>query len=64
MVFSSVLFLYLYLPLVLGLYFLASTLAGLRGRRYGIKAGNLVLLFFSALFYAWGEQWLVFVMLS
>jgi len=64
MVFSSVLFLFLYLPVVLGLYFVASSLAGLGGRRYRIKTGNLVLLASSVLFYAWGEQWLVFVMLS
>jgi len=45
MVFSSLFFLYLFLPLNLICYFLAP----------GIRAKNIVMLVFSLLFYAWGE---------
>jgi len=55
MVFSSTIFLFLFLPLTLLLY-------------YGVfrtrKQRNLFLTFFSLLFYAWGEPWFVFVMLG
>lgn len=53
MVFSSVVFLFLFLPLFLALY-----LATLRPAR------NAVLLAASALFYFWGEAWLLAVMLG
>jgi alginate O-acetyltransferase complex protein AlgI len=53
MVFSSPLFLFLFLPLVL----LGYLLAGPRGR-------NLLLLAASLLFYAWGEEVLVLVMIG
>jgi alginate O-acetyltransferase complex protein AlgI len=53
MVFSSPLFLFLFLPIVLLGYFLA-------GRRFR----NLVLLAGSLLFYAWGEPALVVVMIA
>ncbi len=53
MVFSSVVFLFLFLPLVLALYFLTP------------RAGrNAFLLLASALFYFWGETWLLAVMLG
>ena len=52
MVFSSVPFLFYFLPLFLGLYWAAP----------GIKAKNLVLLGASLLFYAWGEPWFVLVL--
>ena len=44
MVFSSVLFLTMFLPIVLGFYFLAQE-----------KMRNAVLLTASLIFYAWGE---------
>ena len=53
MVFSSLTFLLLFLPLVLGLYFLCR----------GIRARNAVLLAASLLFYAWGEPVWVLAML-
>ncbi len=51
MVFSSIIFLYLFLPLTLGLYFLV-----------GKKFHNSLLLCASLLFYAWGEGFFVLVM--
>ena len=45
MVFSSLFFLYLFLPLNLLIYFFAKN----------IKARNIVMLIFSLVFYAWGE---------
>ncbi len=52
MVFSSPVFLFLFLPLVLALYF------GL-----GPRLRNVVLLLTSLIFYAWGEQFFVVMML-
>ena len=45
MVFSSLLFVYAFLPICLAIYACAK----------GIKAKNIVLLIFSLIFYAWGE---------
>ena len=53
MVFSSAIFLSLFLPIVLGIYFLAQE-----------KLRNYVWLFASLFFYAWGEPKAVFIMLS
>jgi alginate O-acetyltransferase complex protein AlgI len=53
MVFSSTVFLFLFLPVVLGLYVLLPRM--LR---------NLFLLLASLLFYAWGETWYVALMLA
>lgn len=53
MVFSSLLFLFRFLPLVLGIYFLAPK-----------KFRNLVLFLFSLIFYAWGEPVYVFLILA
>ena len=54
MVFSSLLFLFRFLPLVLGLYFLAPK-----------KLRNLVLFLASLVFYAWGEPvYVVLILLS
>ena len=53
MLFSSTLFLFLFLPLVLVLY-----------RACGSRAKNSLLLLSSLLFYAWGEAWLVALMLT
>ena len=51
MIFSSVFFLYVFLPIVLVLYYVAP-----------FKLKNLVLLIFSLIFYAWGEPVYVFLM--
>ena len=56
MVFSSVVFLFLFLPLVLVLYFNPLW----KGRTYR----NSLLLIASLGFYAWGEPVFVFVMLA
>jgi alginate O-acetyltransferase complex protein AlgI len=53
MVFSSALFLALFLPITLGLYFLSQE-----------KFRNYILLIASLFFYAWGEPRAVFVMLG
>lgn len=53
MVFSSALFLTMFFPVVLGVYFLAQE-----------KLRNCVLLAASLLFYAWGEPKAVFVMIA
>lgn len=56
MIFSSMIFLWLFLPVTLILY-----LAFLKiGKN---KAGNIVLLLASLLFYAWGEPLYIFLML-
>ena len=54
MVFSSLTFLFLFLPLVLLLYYILP----------GIRAKNILLLVASLLFYAWGEPRFVFAMLA
>ncbi len=52
MIFSSITFLFLFLPLSIVLYYL-----------FGKKFRNTMLLLASLFFYAWGEQFYVFVML-
>ena len=52
MVFSSMIFLWLFLPLILLIYFM-----------YNTKAKNIVLLVGSLIFYAWGEPKYIFLML-
>ena len=54
MVFSSLPFLFLFLPLVLFLYFLMPTL----------RAKNALLIAASLVFYAWGEPVYVFLMIT
>lgn len=54
MVFSSLFFLYIFLPLNLILYF----------SMRNIRAKNIVLLIFSLFFYAWGEPLFIFIMLG
>ncbi|MEO6740235.1 MAG: MBOAT family protein [Chthoniobacteraceae bacterium] len=54
MVFSSPLFLFLFLPIVLTLYMLLP----------GIRARNLCLLTVSLIFYAWGEVGFIFLLLG
>ncbi len=53
MVFSSIIFLFMFLPLFLTFYFLAKK----------IKTKNNILLIFSLFFYAFGEPYYVFLML-
>lgn len=52
MIFSSIFFVFVYLPLVLIIYYLAP-----------FKVKNLVLLIVSLIFYAWGEPVYVILML-
>lgn len=52
MVFSSLIFLFIFLPLVLGLYYFLPK-----------KYGNTILLIFSLLFYAWGEPIYILLMI-
>ena len=52
MVFSSMLFLWIFLPVVLTVYYVSP-----------VKIRNGILVFFSLLFYAWGEPVYVFLML-
>lgn len=55
MVFSSLLFLYFFLPATFILYFLSP----------GMKLKNFILLLFSLIFYAWGEPiWIVLLLFS
>ena len=54
MVFSSTVFLFLFLPILLVLYYLPHT---------NRKWKNMILLLFSIFFYAWGEPVFVFLML-
>ena len=54
MVFSNLVFLYLFLPLCILLYFVLKP----------IRAKNTVLLVFSLLFYAWGEPVYLFLMVA
>lgn len=49
MVFSSLIFLYQFFPLVLLLYFVVP-------KRFR-TVRNLILLVFSLLFYSWGNRW-------
>ncbi|WP_200283850.1 MBOAT family O-acyltransferase [Rhabdochromatium marinum] len=53
MVFSSEIFLFFFLPLFLFVYFLVT----------GVSGKNIVLLFFSLFFYAWGEPLFVLMLL-
>ena len=55
MVFSSLNFMYLFLPICLLLYFIL----------HGIKARNYLLLVMSLLFYAWGEpKWIILMIVT
>ena len=53
MVFSSIIFLYLFLPAVIALYFFSPK-----------KSRNLILLISSLFFYAWGEGFYILVMIA
>jgi alginate O-acetyltransferase complex protein AlgI len=54
MVFSSTSFLFLFLPIFMAAYFLSPS----------IRVKNLVTLYFSLVFYGWGEPWFVIVLLA
>lgn len=54
MVFSNLIFLYLFLPLCLAAYFLCRS----------VPAKNVVLIVFSLIFYAWGEPVYLFLMIA
>ena len=56
MVFSSILFLWFFLPIVLIIY-------ALIGDRFGIRVSNIILLVASLFFYAWGEPLYILLML-
>ncbi|MCX6951177.1 MAG: MBOAT family protein [Verrucomicrobia bacterium] len=65
MVFSSVLFLFFFLPLVLAIGLPLQALANRRdGRGWALGLANLWLLVASVVFYAWGEVYLVWVMVA
>ena len=53
MLFSSITFIYLFMPLLIFLYFIFKN----------IKAKNIILLIFSLIFYAWGEPIYVFLLI-
>jgi len=59
MVFSSLLFIYSFMPVFLLVYFLIPG-----GHRWSIPVKNSVLLGFSLIFYAYGEPYYVFLMLA
>ncbi len=54
MVFSNLIFLYLFLPLCLAAYFLCRS----------VPAKNAVLIVFSLIFYAWGEPVYLLLMIA
>lgn len=68
MVFSSPLFLFLFLPIfLLGYYLLFSPVKFSRNpfvKRFFFSASNTFILVSSLLFYFWGEAWLVLIMLT
>lgn len=65
MVFSSIIFLFLFFPLFLGLYYLffVPVLLGL-GQSFWRKTNNLFLLLSSLAFYFWGEKFLVWIVVT
>ncbi len=62
MIFSTILFLWVFLPGVLIAYFLTGALGRLMGRPL-LKVQNIILVLASLLFYAWGEPKYIFLML-
>jgi len=65
MVFSSITFLFLFLPLALGVYYvsLAPYLVGGRSP-LGVRFANFSLLLFSLVFYFWGENFLIWIVIA
>jgi alginate O-acetyltransferase complex protein AlgI len=65
MVFSSVIFLLFFLPIVVGVYLLLFVPVNLGfAGRFWRRAANLFLLLVSLVFYFWGEQFLVWIVLT
>ncbi|MBU0753606.1 MAG: hypothetical protein KJ645_00600, partial [Planctomycetes bacterium] len=64
MVFSSITFLFLFLPLFLGLYFLFALPVIRKGKQASWTLVNLLVLGASLLFYTWGERLLVSIMIA
>jgi alginate O-acetyltransferase complex protein AlgI len=65
MVFSSIIFLFLFLPFVLGVYHLLFLPVSLGlGQRVWRKLSNLFLLLASLVFYFWGETFLVWIVIT
>ena len=60
MLFSSITFIYFFLPILLMLYGAASVICP---KSTGHTLQNLVLCMMSCLFYAWGEPYYIFLML-
>lgn len=65
MLFSSITFLYYFLPFTAGLYFLSLKAAGAESfwGRFPQRLPNMVLLLCSLIFYGWGEPKYVFLMI-
>ncbi|HSR88566.1 MAG TPA: MBOAT family O-acyltransferase, partial [Pontiella sp.] len=66
MVFSSIFFLFFFLPVVLLIYHLLFLPVSLKHRKAAVwrHMANLFLLFASLLFYFWGEQWLTWIVIA
>ncbi|MFC1635034.1 MBOAT family O-acyltransferase [Planctomycetota bacterium] len=65
MVFSSIIFLFLFLPLVLGMYHLLFLPVSLGfGQNFWRRLSNLFLLLSSLVFYFWGETFLVWIVIT
>ena len=64
MVFSSVIFLFFFLPVFLLLYFLIALPKAIRKGNVASAFTNLLILLSSVIFYAWGERLLVLIMLT
>ncbi len=66
MVFSSIVFLFLFFPVVLSGYYLILLLTGIRKNRSAsfLRLANGFLLVVSLLFYFWGENWLVWIIIT
>lgn len=66
MVFSSIVFLFLFLPVVLAVYHLLFLPVSLGHRQSTVfrHLANLFLLCVSLIFYFWGEQWLVWIVIA
>lgn len=66
MVFSSITFLFLFLPIVLAVYHLLFLPVSLKHKQATLfrHLANLCLLCFSLVFYFWGEAWLVWIVIA
>ncbi|MFH1999348.1 MAG: MBOAT family protein [Planctomycetota bacterium] len=64
MVFSSTVFLFLFLPLVLTLYYAVFLPAQYLENRFLKATSNIILLVASLFFYAWGEKFFLIIMLA